>query len=445
MKKRVNILVSGLIILSMVMSSTGLAFAGETGLDKTGVETSDVIAKAQDNSFTETYEKSVAKIDSAGESGLRPVSDKENMTSMKANSDGSIDAVTLLYSTTSKSQYEGGYLSAENIAIIPVKVKNTGIMYMDATVSGGYGEFYLCESLDDINLDTGEIKYYDYIMINSGSKTGDSGMPVAAGNTYYIAVYNAESAATIQAGMRAYVYTTISRTLPQGTSKWTLASGVNKAGEPSSTYFKVKPDRTGAMSVSLNEFDSNYSSTRYVTLYNSNKKALSNEVYYSSASSDYKVYFGVKKNTTYYLKVTDCYGNVSQNKFGIRYGMTSYTDRALGSKSSAKKLARKASATNTLFTAATSNSTDWYKISVTSKRKTVVRINTAGIKSGNVYVTVYRGSKKVGTDTIRASTKQMDYAITYGTTYGKADAGTYYIKLVKGTTASGKYTIRYVQ
>ena len=141
MKKRVNILVSGLIILSMVMSSTGLAFAGETGLDKTGVETSDVIAKAQDNSFTETYEKSVAKIDSAGESGLRPVSDKENMTSMKANSDGSIDAVTLLYSTTSKSQYEGGYLSAENIAIIPVKVKNTGIMYMDATVSGGYGEF----------------------------------------------------------------------------------------------------------------------------------------------------------------------------------------------------------------------------------------------------------------------------------------------------------------
>ena len=107
----------------------------------------------------------MAKIDSAGESGLRPVSDKENMTSMKANSDGSIDAVTLLYSTTSKSQYEGGYLSAENIAIIPVKVKNTGIMYMDATVSGGYGEFYLCESLDDINLDTGEIKYYDYIMI----------------------------------------------------------------------------------------------------------------------------------------------------------------------------------------------------------------------------------------------------------------------------------------
>jgi len=202
------------------------------------------------------------------------------------------------------------------------------------------------------------------------------------------------------------------------------------------------------MTVSLREYGyhSSIGSTGYVTLLNSDKKVLSEEVYYSSKNSGSRVYFGVKKGVTYYLKVTGCYGNAEYNyKYGIQYSMTSRTDRAIGTKSSAKTLKRKADATNTLFVASRSNSTDWYKFNVSSKRATRISIDTSGIKSGSLTITIYKGSTKIGADTIPASYKGQTYDITYGTTYGKANSGTYYVKVVKGTKASGKYSIRYVK
>lgn len=125
--------------------------------------------------------------------------------------------------------------------------------------------------------------------------------------------------------------------------------------------------------------------------------------------------------------------------------MTTRTERAIGYKSSAKKLYRGANYTDTLFVASTSNNTDWYKIYVSSKRKTVVNISTKGIKSGTIYVTAYRGTKKLGSVTIKDYEDLNKLELIYGTTYGKANSGTYYIKVVKGTKASGKYSIRYVQ
>lgn len=109
-------------------------------------------------------------------------------------------------------------------------------------------------------------------------------------------------------------------------------------------------------------------------------------------------------------------------------------------------MSRGADATNTLFVASTSNNTDWYKIYVSSKRTTKFSINTSGIKSGTVFVSVYRGSTKIGkTLEFNTSCPAGTCTITYGTTKGKANAGTYYIKVVKGTKASGKYSIRYVK
>ena len=109
-------------------------------------------------------------------------------------------------------------------------------------------------------------------------------------------------------------------------------------------------------------------------------------------------------------------------------------------------MSRRADATNTLFVASTSTNTDWYKIYVSSKRTTQFSINTSGIKTGTIFVSVYRGSKKIGsTIEIKPYSNGGTYSITYGTTYGKANSGTYYIKVVKGTKANGKYSIRYVK
>ena len=439
MKKRFIILITGLTILMLMGTSTGLVFAIESVLQKNTISSDESMLQSQTDSQADMIENKTARIGSLEKIALAPVSTDSNLRQLTnaQPTTSAINATTLFYSTTEKSAYFSRSLDADCYDIIPVKAKNTGIMYMDVKSFGGYGGFSLCDSLPDTN-------NVDWDCFVLGTESSPYGMPVTAGNTYYILAGNDENSSTISVGVRAYIYTTTERALPQGASKWTLASVQNRSGNVSTTYFKVKPDRTGRMKVSLNEFDSECPSHGYVTLYNSSKKALSKGVFYNSSSSSDRVYFGVKKNTTYYLKVTDCDGNVKQKKFGIKYTMSTATDRALSSRSRAKKLIRKANATNTLFTASSSTNTDWCKIYVSSKRKTTIRINTESIKSGNVYVTVYKGSKKLGSETIKANIKQTDLKLTYGTTTGKANSGTYSIKLVKGTKASGKYTIRYL-
>jgi hypothetical protein len=158
-------------------------------------------------------------------------------------------------------------------------------------------------------------------------------------------------------------------------------------------------------------------------------------------------YFGVKKGKTYYLKVENAYGTYAENRlFGIKYSIENAKTRTLSSKKKAKVLKRKADATKTLFIASTGTETDWYKIKVTSKRKTQIKVNTSKMKSGNLKITIYKGSKKIGdTKTItNAKSNGKTYTIK-NTSSGKLTSGTYYIKVVKSTKASGRYTIRYVK
>ena len=450
MKKRISKVLSGLIILTMVATSTGLTFAAEKGLDIKAVENDRAKAAASQNAdILDNIDMNTAvSAELADDSSIAFSPKGAALTPVEYLP---MDAPALFSDKSEISPFWVGNdkepIDPGTVAVVPVVAKTTGIMYVDGGAE--------CENTSHtckVKVGTTASEVIDgspkaSLYIDSGEyQEATKGVPVSKGKTYYIGVANDYSSGTMKALVNPYVICSLSsRTLSQGTSKWTLASGMNQAGSVSTTYFKVVPDRTGTMTVSLNEYSENYSSDGYVALLNKDKKALSDKVYYNSKYNDDRVYFGVKKGNTYYLKVTDCNGFYPNYVYGIRYSMTSRIDRDLGTKSKAKKLTRKADATNTLFVASTSNSTDWYKISVTSKRKTVVRINTAGIKSGNVYVTVYNGSKKVGSDTISASKKQVDYTVTYGTTYGKANAGTYYIKLVKGTKASGKYTIRYVQ
>ena len=132
-------------------------------------------------------------------------------------------------------------------------------------------------------------------------------------------------------------------------------------------------------------------------------------------------------------------------KYGVRYSVTSATDRSIGTKSSAKTLTRKADSTKTLFRATGNTSTDWYKFKVTSKRKTQIKIDTRYIKSGDLTVTFYKGSNKIDSDKITTQYDGKTYTLIYGSTYGKATSGTYYVKVVKSAKASGMYRIRYVQ
>ena len=330
--------------------------------------------------------------------------------------------------------------------LIPVTPNYTGRLYLDVKVNGSSSDvmnIYLVtsyvETADGINVTWGQTQEgYTGYAYYGGNTDKSYYVPATKGQTFYVLIQEAaENTGAMSVDICARVFTTLQRTLTQGASNFALVSGVNKAGNANTTLFKVTPKTTGVLSATIKEYGYSTSDC-YVQLLNANKNAVSNRVYFNSSSAGNKAYFGVKKGTTYYLKITQCAG--TQNnwyKYGVKYSVTQRTDRAIGTKSSAKKLTRKAAATNTLFVASTSQSTDWYKFNVSSQRYSKVRVDASAIKSGTLYVTLYKGSKKLISGEVPAN--------KYYEIYGTLAKGDYYLKVVKGTKASGKYTVRYVQ
>lgn len=365
---------------------------------------------------------------------------------------------SMLYDSYSAPAYSTYKFEPGYWRIIPVTPEHTGCLYLDLKVYGNSEDTLGIYVVDSYKADAEGIYDIEYRMTEQDGQQyytgwnaagGQGGaylyLPATKGETFWLFVEPGEgNKELVTMDIRARVFTTLSRTVKQGAKNWATVSGINKAGNVNTTWFKVKPTTTGVMSFTLKEFGMDVSDGN-VRLYNADKKALSNTVLYHSTEKGYKAYFGVKKNTTYYVKVTNCGGaDTSYYKYGVKFSVTERTDRALGSKDKAKTLKRKADATNTLFVASTKKSTDWYKFKVSEKRETVIKVDASAIKSGSLYIYVYKGDKEIGNTTLDAySTGQ--YTITYGTTKGKADPGTYYVKVVKGTRASGKYSIRYVK
>ena len=369
-----------------------------------------------------------------------------------------VNVKRILTSTTNKASMSSYNIPSGYYILAPLTSEYSGNMTFDIKTSGsGQARIRFVRSYEIVD---GSL-YYNYdddsslenSIVNKvfkGGKTyNDMGYyPVTGGEECWVYIENTSSA-SITVNIRGNVYSTLTeRSLSAGTSKWTIASGYTSSGKVSTTYFKIKPSNTGYISVDLKAYGDGKSYGK-VTLYNIDKKKRSNTVNYESGldGTAGNVYFGVTKGNTYYLKVTSVSDrDYYSYKYGVRYSMNPATDRSIGTKSSAKTLTRKADSTKTLFRATGSTSTDWYKFKVTAKRKTQVKIDTSRIKSGNVTVTFYKGTKKIGSsDTITTKYDGKTYTITYGPTSGKATSGTYYVKVVKSENASGLYRIRYVQ
>lgn len=386
-----------------------------------------------------TEKASTSKLEMAGMKTKTSVSAKE------ATRGTTINATALAYETSKKPVYQTANIT-DGTYLVPISVKADGVLWIDAKWKSGAGTTTVQVTDKDI-----EYQYGVNATVNVSStakqKNYGCGCPVKAGQTYYIMLSNNYSAS---AEVRAYIYSSMQNRI-LSTTKWRLTSPYIVDPKDSrmikwiSTYYALTPAKTGTISVELKEYG-RATSSGYITLYDKNKKQISEKVQYSTALASYRAYFGVKKGTKYYVKVDNCYGALSDGyHYGIKYTNTSGIDRALGSKTSAKKLERKAAATASVFVASNEKSTDWYKFYVASKRTTQFSVDTSEIKSGDIKITVYAGSKLVGTSTIKQASGGSTYTITHGTTTGKANAGTYYVKVEKQPKTSGKYKIRYVQ
>ncbi len=226
-------------------------------------------------------------------------------------------------------------------------------------------------------------------------------------------------------------------TLPAG--KVMLASTDSPA-----TDFKIVPGSTGYIHVTLIGSE-NDNPSGYITLLDSNKRALSDRLLYYTNSSYNYVVFGVKKGTVYYLRTTGILGVYNQqHAYGIGYTLKSAPIRKNTKKSKALNLKRKAKAKVVAIPATNKKKTQWYKFKVTKKRKTQIRVDASAMKSGSASIIIYCGKKKVGSANMSLGDVHT-YTITHSTTYGKANKGTYYVKVTTNAKSNGAYSVRYLK
>lgn len=353
---------------------------------------------------------------------------------LKFDAEADMTADTLNYSTSTyrNPYYNLGTNGGSDFYVASIKVKAAGKLYVDAEAySSNSGSVTIAvgsiESDNKLHYFTNRTGY-----VSPGNAVnGIGGYDVKKGNTYYVGI-QASSAAT--AKVNSYVIPYSTRSLSAG--KEMIASGVKGSDNAqSTTMYKIKPKKTGYITVTLKDYGMS-SSSGYVTLLNSKKKAVSDKLWYYSESSTSYVVFGVKKGTTYYLKVTGSSGSyTSLYIYTVKWKLKSAPFKSNTKKSKAIKLKRKAKAKSMTRPASRKSMTQWYKLKA-SKRTVKFTVDAKKIKSGTAKITVYRGKRKLATYTIWNG-QSNPYTIT------NARKTTYHIKIATNSKCSGMYKIRY--
>lgn len=248
--------------------------------------------------------------------------------------------------------------------------------------------------------------------------------------TYYLKVNSTYFSWSTEAFTNSFNLTVSEYTM----SDKTIKSGqtINYYRQTSDKYwFKYKAAKTGSLTVKLN---ATYGS--YITLNNSKKKAISDEEWVSSGYHNNQWTFAVKKGTTYYISVS----SISDNEInGITVKNTAIKEKSGSSRKKAVTLKAKKTVKGTVLYG--SKTSDWYKIKVNKKKKVTFTLN--GNVSGGIKFIVYN-SKGKKIDTYNYIGNKALLSLTYGTSYGKANAGTYYIRMVrKDKKSSGTYSLKW--
>lgn len=177
-----------------------------------------------------------------------------------------------------------------------------------------------------------------------------------------------------------------------------------------------------------------YSSYSYLQKKSGSKWSTVSDKKYSGTSSARKYYALSKGSYRVVFPQTSIY-----SEYVARYGKKAYTGKYATKKSKAKSISRKKSKTNVLTASDAKKKTHWYKIKVSKKRKTQIKINTYN-SSGSMTISLYKGKKKMNSRTL-----SYPGYVTF-TSYRKLSKGTYYVKVTKNTkNTSGKYIVKYVK
>lgn len=197
-------------------------------------------------------------------------------------------------------------------------------------------------------------------------------------------------------------------------------------------YYKYTAKETGVVTLSMDFLNENKNGSAYITVYDSNKRAVSEEVYISS-NLDKKAIFGVYKGRSYYFKVHSYSG-----LYAIRCTLTPITEYSGRYKTQPKHIALNKYYKGTILPENYTTSSDWYKFTLTKPTKVALCVR-GNVSSGSIYVTV-TGST-IGGSAVRRISKlgyaSADRLTTYSST--TLPRGTYYIRVNKQEKISSGY------
>lgn len=194
-------------------------------------------------------------------------------------------------------------------------------------------------------------------------------------------------------------------------------------------YFKYKASKTGVVSVA-------HTSNAYgnIWLTNSSKKVITEGAISDYGTSD--AYFGVEKGKTYYIKTS---AHVYDEIMGITIKETGVKEKSGKTKKKAVTIKAKKNIKGTI--SAGKKQVDWYKFKNKKKKKLTLNVETLGV--GKIVFTVYNSKgKKIGDYTSYGGARKL--TITNSTTYGKANKGTYYVKVSRyDANSTGIYSLKW--
>jgi len=251
---------------------------------------------------------------------------------------------------------------------------------------------------------------------------------VTQSGTYYIGVYS-----DTYSGITPYTENVTAWVRTISAANHTITSGkailVGQYQAAQTNYFQFKATATGYIQAST-------SAGTKIALCNSGKTALSNSVY-TDASSKYNshVTFGVTKGKTYNIRVAASAYSNSDGYYAVAYKNFSLTGKGGVKKSKAVTIKKKATKKGTIT--AGSSRVNWYKFKLASKSKFTVTIK--GDTNKKIKIAIYNSKGK----RINGSTACIEPGYNYiGKALSKFPKGTYYIKLYRADKySSGWYSV----
>lgn len=340
---------------------------------------------------------------------------------------GNEQALTASYSydqTTKLNDNEVG-------VVVPVKVTKAGVLEMKfaftSLVKTMKAELYSDEACT--NRISGSPSLYGYFQAGNTGETCFAG--VSNPGTYYL---------KLSSNYYSYDTDVFTNSVSIDFCEWHSGDQTIKSGQTITNYnqdsvkyrdYKFKATKNGKIIISHN---SNYG--YHAQILNSKKKELSEEQWCDDGVGRAECQFAVEKGKTYYIRI-------KPNDSGTTYHKFKLVEKAVKEKSGATrkkavKLAAKKKVNGTI--APGSKKADWYKLTL-SKKKTLT-ITLSGEASTYVNMTVYNSKGKEIGSKYMYTKDELTVEVTNSRTYGKADKGTYYIKISrKNAKDSGIYKL----